>query len=179
MAAAVAMVRQRRAGRMQPIFRVLVNWVEERRVARAEDVDCLCDRLAGLPVFTVPVTGEDGERGGTLDVFVESNRALVDFLNIDCGIKLASRNESCTQRDIVSLGNNAYPDLGLDQIEVERRDLISPEKAIAILRHFLKTGEVIDLVRWPPDDWADEPRSEDAQAFCEPGPFLPDEEIPF
>jgi hypothetical protein len=138
---------------MQPLFRVFVNRTEERRTASARDVDFLCSHLAGLPVFAVHVTGEGGEQGGTLDVIVESGRALVGFLDIGRGIKLSSRDETCAQRGVVSLRNDAYPALELDQIEVHRRDLISPARALSILRHYLNTGEPIDLVRWPPDDW--------------------------
>lgn len=157
---------------MQPILRIVVNRTDERRVARPEDVDCLCSHLAELPVFTVHVADESGEIGPTLDVIVESGRALVDFLDIARGIKLASRDETCTQRGVVSLRNDAYPELKLDQIEVHCRDLISPERAISILRHYLNTGEVIDLVRWPPDDWDDWGDRESV-------PNLPSEDIPF
>ena len=37
---------------MQPIFRVVVNHREERRVATPDEADALCDELAKLPVFT-------------------------------------------------------------------------------------------------------------------------------
>jgi hypothetical protein len=167
---------------MQPVFHVVVNRLEERRVASAEDIDYLCNYLAGLPVFWVHVTGADGERGGALDVVVESNRALVAFLDIGRGIKLASRDETCTQRGIVSFRNDAYPDLELDQIEVHCRDVISPERALSILRHFLITGEAIDLVRWPPDDWdegGDPSHVDEARRLGEKGQCLPGEEIPF
>jgi hypothetical protein len=140
---------------MQPIFRVVVNWAESRTVACAEDVERLCSRLTGMPVFAVHVTGERGEIGPTLDVIVESGRSLVGFLDIECGVKQVSRNETCTERGIVSLRNDAYPELELDQIEVHRRDLISPDRAISILRHYLNTGATVDLVQWPPDDWDD------------------------
>jgi hypothetical protein len=37
---------------------------------------------------------------------------------------------------------------------VPHKTLISPERAIAILRHYLTTGELTDLVPYPPlDDW--------------------------
>jgi hypothetical protein len=38
-----------------PTFRVSVNRTEERLIAGADDIDCLCSRLAGLAVFTVHV----------------------------------------------------------------------------------------------------------------------------
>ena len=128
------------------------DWVQEHRVVSAEDADRLCGWLARCPAFTAHVNGSDGERGGTLDVVVESGRALVSFLDIGCGVKLASRNPDCTVRDVVSLRNDDYPELQLDQVEVERRDLISPEWAVAILRRFLASGEPTDLVVWPPED---------------------------
>lgn len=139
------------------MFRVLVNWAEEHPVASGDDVERLCGLLAGLPAFTAHATGPAGEGGPALDVIAESGRAVVSFLDIGRGVKLASRNPACPDRDIVSLANDAYPELQLHQIEVERRDLISPGWAVAILRHFLLTGEPIDLVPWPPDDWDDRP----------------------
>lgn len=139
------------------MFRVLVNWATEYSVASDDDAEQLCGVLAELPAFTAHTTGPDGERGPTPDVTVESGRGIVSFANMDRGIKLASRNSDCQARDIVSLRNDMYPALQLDQIEVERRDLIPRERAIAILRHFLTMGEPIDLVTWPPDDWNDLP----------------------
>jgi hypothetical protein len=139
------------------MFRVLVNWAEVHPVASGDEAERLCGMLAGLPAFTAHATGPAGESGPALDVIVESGSAVVDFLDIDRGVKLASRNSACSERDIVSLANDAYPELQLDQIEVERRDLISPSRAVAILRHFLLTGEPIDLVPWPPADWDDRP----------------------
>jgi hypothetical protein len=140
---------------MQPIFRVFVNRTDERQIMCAQDIDSLCGHVAELPVFTIHVVGEGGESGSTLDVIVESGRALVGFLDIRRGVKLASRDETCTQRAVVSLRNDDYPELQLDQIEVHQRDLISPTRAISILRHYLNTGEPIGLVRWPPDDWSE------------------------
>ena len=157
----------------------VVNWAEEHRITCADDVNMLLGRLAGLPAFTVHVTGQDGERGATLDVIVESDRGLVGYLDIARGIKLASRNPQCADRDTVSLANEEFPDLHLDQIEVERRDLISRDAAMSILRHYLKTGEVIDLIRWPPDDGADEALPEEPRPFCDRRPCPPDEDIPF
>jgi hypothetical protein len=154
------------------MFRVLVNWAEMRLIASGDDAERLCGLLAGLPAFTVHATGPAGESGPTLDVIVESDRGLVSFLDIDRGVKLASRNPACSERDIVSLANDSYPELQLDQIEVERRDLISPSRAVAILRHFLATGEPIDLVPWPPDDWDDRPAAPEPQT-------RQGEEIPF
>src|ERR1700730_69283 len=157
---------------MQPNFRVFVNRTEERAITCAQDVECLCSQLAGLSVFTVHVVSAVGEQGGTLDVIVESGRALVDFLDIGRDIKLASRDATCTQRGIVSLRNDAFRELELDQIEVRRRDLISPARALLILRHYLNTGEAIDLAPWPPDDWAESDNSELL-------PDQPGEEVPF
>lgn len=131
---------------------MLLNSAAEHRIASAEDADRLCVRLAQLPAFTAHVTGPDGERGGTLDVIVESGRALVSFLDIGRAVKLASRQPGCAARDIVSLRNDEIPELQFDQVEVERRDLISPEWAVAILRRFLASGEPTDLVVWPPED---------------------------
>jgi hypothetical protein len=157
---------------MQPIFRVLLNQTEERRVARLEDVDCLCSYIAGLGAFWAHVFCEDKEQGGTLDIIVESDRATVDFLDIGRGVKLASRDETCRQRGFVKLKNDAYPELELLDIEVQHRDLISRTHAISILRHYLITGQAIDLVRWPPDDW-------DEWGDSDVVPDPPGEEIPF
>jgi hypothetical protein len=156
------------------MLRVLVNWTEEYPVASGDAAERLCEWLAGLPAFTAHVTGPAGESGPTLDVIVESDRGLVDFLDINRGVKLASRNPACSDRDIVSLANDSYPELQLDQVEVGRCHLISPSRAVAILRHFLLTGEPIDLVPWPTEDWDDRPTAPDPQ------PQTPqDEEIPF
>jgi len=143
----------RRHIHMQPIFRVIVNRTEERPITCAQDIDRLCTELAGLPVFAVHIVGAGGEEGATLDVIVESGRAVVDFLDIGRGVKLASRDMTSTGRGVMSFRNDIYPELQLDQIEVHCRDLISPTRAIWVLRHYLNTGEPIDLVRWPPDDW--------------------------
>lgn len=137
------------------MLRVLVNWVEVYTIASGDDAERLCRSLAALPAFTAHATGPAGETGPTLDVFVESDRGLVEFGDIDCGVKQVSRNPDCKDRDIVSLRSGSYPELQLNQIEVERRDLISPKWAVGILRHFLTTGQAIDLVMWPPDDWGD------------------------
>src|SRR4051794_14707361 len=104
---------------MQPSFRVTLNSKEFRGVASVADVDRLIRELTGLPAFTVDVYTAPGEP--TLDIIVESDRALVNFLDVRSGVKLASRSETCTERDIVSLRNDAYPELELDQIDVERR----------------------------------------------------------
>jgi len=104
---------------------------------------------------------------------VESDSRLVSFGDFDRGVKLASRNPDCSERDIVSLRNDSYPELQLDQIEAERRDLISREWVIAILRHFLTTGEAFDLVTWPPDGWDDRPSAEQEPEMRQ------GEEIPF
>ncbi len=138
---------------MQPRCCVMLSWVEEIQITNQEDVASLCARLTEIPVFWVYVSSEEKNGRRTLDVIVESGRALVSFLDLDRGIKLASQNDACYQRGTTSLRNDGYPDLQLDQIEVHYRDLISPEPAIRILRHYLLTGEPIDLVNWPPDDW--------------------------
>jgi hypothetical protein len=55
---------------------------------------------------------------------------------------------------------------------VHLRDIIPVERALNILRRYLATGEVVDLVTWPSDDeleWGD--------VAAEPGPH--GEEIPF
>jgi hypothetical protein len=161
----------RRRGPMQPTFRVVVNRTDERRIAEPADIDRLCADLAGRPVFTADVLGERGYAGPTLDLIAESGRAHVFFLDIDRGIKRVSRDETCTQRGCVSLRNDAYPDLQLDQVEVHRRDLIPPARALAILRHYLATGEVVGLVSWPSED-------EDEWGDAEVTPDSPGEEIP-
>jgi hypothetical protein len=134
-------------------FRVIVNHIEMHSVECPEDVDRICNYLAHRPVFTIRATGNDGELGGALTVIVESGRAIVDFLDMSRGIKLASQDEACTQRGFVSLRNDAYPELELEQIEIQHRALIPPEHALSILRHDLATGEVVDLIPRPPDDW--------------------------
>ncbi len=159
---------------MQPIFHAVINrnWAQPRRIASPQDADCLCDGLAEMPAFTVAVTSEAGQNGATLDVFVESGRALVGFTDIGRSIKLVSRDEACTERGIVCLRNDAHPDLQLDQIEVHRRDLIAPAQAISILRHYLHTSEPTGLVPWPPDDW-------DQWGDSEFAPSPPQEDNPF
>ncbi|MGE3803355.1 MAG: hypothetical protein AB7K24_01635 [Gemmataceae bacterium] len=154
------------------MYCVFVNHSEEHVVASDDDAERLCGGLAELPAFTVNVIGPGGRTGPSLDVIVSSERGLVSFLDMERGVKLASRNPDCPERDIVRLRNEAYPELQLDQIEAERRDLISPRQAVAIMRHFLLTGEPIDLVPWPPDDWEDRPID------VEPG-LPPGEEVPF
>jgi hypothetical protein len=159
---------------MQPTFRVVVNRTDERFVARPEDADRLCADLAVRPVFTAFVIGERGLAGPTLDLIAESGRAHVFFLDLDRGMKLIARDETCTQRGVVSLRNDAYPELELDQVEVLWRNLIPPARALDILRHYLYTGEVVGLVSWPSDDedeWGD--------AGAAPDPDPPGEEIPF
>lgn len=73
-------------------------------------------------------------------------------MDMERQVKLVSRNHDCTERGIVSLRNDEYPDLELDQIELQRRSLILPEQAIAIFRHYLKAGQPVDLVPWPSPD---------------------------
>jgi hypothetical protein len=154
---------------MQPTFRVVVNRTDERRIAGLEDVDWLCADLAGRPVFTVDVLGERGYEGPTLDVIVESGRATVFYMDMDRGIKRIARDEACVRRGSVSLRNDAYPELELDQVEVHCRDIIPLERALHIVRRYLMTGEAVDLVHWPSDDeheWGDagarpEPPGED------------------
>jgi hypothetical protein len=157
---------------MQPTFNVVVNRADERRVAQPEDVDRLCADLAGRRVFTADVLGERRYGGATLDLIVQSGRAAVFYMDIDRGIKLISRDGTCTRRGTLSLRNDDYPELELDQVEVHWRDLISPERAISILRHYLFTGEAIELVRWPSDD-------EDQWGEAELAPEPPGEQIPF
>ena len=134
------------------MFRALVNGAEEHPIASREDADALCSRLTGLAAFAVHATGPGGERAGTLDVFVGSGHGLVSFLDTGRGIKLASREPGCSDRGLVWLRDDSCPELQGMNIEVERRDLISRENAVAILRRFLTSGEVADLVRWPPVD---------------------------
>lgn len=155
------------------MFRVLVNSAKEYAIASAGDAERLCVLLGELPAFTAHATGPAGPSGPTLDVVVESGRALVSFLDIERDVKMASRNTDCAARDIVSLRNDSYPELQLEQIEAERREFIAPSRALAMLRHFLTTAEAIDLVHWPPTDGEDIPA-----ARAEPI-ARPDEDIPF
>lgn len=157
---------------MQPTFRVVVNRTDERRIAGPEDIDRLCADLVARPVFTADVLGEHGYKGPTLDVIVESGRATIFYMDMDRGIKRISRDETCVRRQTVCLRNDAYPELELDQVEVHLRDIIPVDRALYILRQYLITGEVVDLVSWPSDDeleWGD--------AGVAPDP--PGEEIPF
>jgi hypothetical protein len=166
---------------MQPIFRVVVNYCEERRVSTALEADALCSELAKRPVFTGNAyTGQGIDP--CLDIIVESERAHVFYMDIARQVKLVSRNQKCIERGTVSLSNDEYPDLNLDLIEVQRRSLISPERAIAIFRHYLKTGQPIDLVPWPsPDEaeWDGDLTPDGVQPPDETGPVVPGEEIPF
>jgi hypothetical protein len=136
---------------MQPIFRVIVNQTAEYRVATAGEADSLCNQLAERPVFTANVHPEQG-CDPCLDIVVEAGRAHAFYLDIARQLKLVSRDQTCGQRGIVSLRNDAYPGLDLDQVTVQSRSLISPDRAIAILRHYLKTGEPTDMVPWPSPD---------------------------
>jgi len=158
---------------MQRTFRVVVNRTDERRIAGPEDIDRLCADLAARPVFTADVLGEHGYNGPTLDLIVETGRATIFYMDMDRGIKLGSRDEACIRRGSVSLRNDADPELELDQVEVHWRDIIPLERALTILRRYLATGEVVDLVSWP---------SEDEQELGDDG-VAPDptgeEEIPF
>lgn len=154
------------------MFSVLVNWAEIHTIASADDADRLCDLLAGFTAFTAHAVGPTGECGPTLDVAVVSGRGMASFLDMSRGVKLLSRDHACSDRTIVSLANDSHPGLQLDQIEGEQRDLISPSLAIAILRHFLATGEPTDLMPWPPEDWDDRPAATDV-------PEQSVEEIPF
>lgn len=157
---------------MQQPLRVVVNRTDERCIVRPDDIDRLCDDLAGRPVFTADVLGEGGYSGPTLNLIVESGRATVFFMDMDRGIKRISRDETCVRRQTVCLRNDAYPELELDQIEVHLRDIIPIERALNILRRYLATAEVVDLVKWPSEDeleWGD----------VVVAPELPGEEIPF
>lgn len=166
---------------MQPTFRVVVNRTSEHRIATSGEADALCNELAELPVFLADVyTGQGCDP--CLDVLVESGQAHTFYMDMARGIKLGSRDQTCTQRGIVSLRNDAYPELELDQMEVQRRSLISPDRAIAILRHYLKTGEPIDMVPWPsPDEseWDGEQTPDNVRLLAESGPRFTGEEIPF
>lgn len=126
-------------------------------------------------MFTIDVLGENGYKGPTLDIIVESGRATVFYSDMDRGLKRISRDEACVRRETVSLRNDAYPELQLDQIEVHLRDIIPVDRALNILRQYLNTGKVIDLVNWPSDDedeWGD--------ARLEPARWAgPDDDIPF
>jgi hypothetical protein len=157
---------------MQPTFRVVVNRTDEHRIAGPEDIDRLCDDLADRAVFTADVLGERGFEGPTLDIIVESGRATVFFMDMDRGIKRISRDEACLRRGSVCLRNDAYPELELDQVEVHLRDIISLERALFILRQYLATSEVVDLVSWPSHD-------EDEWGNAGVAPDPPGEEIPF
>jgi len=166
---------------MQPIFRVVVNQTSESHVATAEKANALCNELAERSVFTATVSAGQG-CDPSLSIIVESGRAHVFYLDMARQVKLVSRDQTCTARGIVSLRSDAYPELDLDQIEVQRRSLISPDRAIAILRHYLKTGDPIDMVPWPsPDEceWDGDLMPDDVQLLEESGPRFPGEEIPF
>jgi hypothetical protein len=73
------------------MFRVLVNGAKVHSVASADDAERLCGLLAGLPAFSVHATGQAGETGPALDVILVSGLALVSFLDIGLGVKLARR----------------------------------------------------------------------------------------
>ncbi len=166
---------------MQPIFRVVVNQTAEYRVATPERADALCNELAERPVFTADAYGGQG-CDPSLSIFVESGRAHAFYMDMARRVKLVSRDQTCIERGIVSLRNDAYPNLDLHLIEVQRRSLISPSRAIAILRHYLKTGEPIDLIPWPsPDEseWDGDLTPDNVQLLGETGPSFPGEEIPF
>jgi hypothetical protein len=157
---------------MQPTFCVVLNRTDERRIVGEEDIDRLCTDLVARAVFTIDVLSERAYKGPTLNVIVESGRATVFYMDMDRGIKRISRDEACVRRETVCLRNDAYPELELDQVEVHLRDIIPVDRALYILRQYLITGEVVDLVSWPSDD---EDEWGDAKATPDP----PGEEIPF
>jgi hypothetical protein len=129
-------------------------------------------RPAGRLVFRADVLSERGHEGPTLNVTVESGRAIVFYMDMDRGIKWISRDEACIRRGTVSLRNDAYPELELDQVEVHWRDIIPLERALFILRQYLATSEAVDLVGWPSDD-------EDEWGDAAVAPDHPGEETPF
>ena len=156
---------------MQPSFRVVIDHCIERRVSTAEEADALYNELAQRPVFTANAYSGSGI-DPSLDLIVESGRAHVFYIDRERQVKRASRDHNCTERGIVSLRNDEYPDLELDQIEFQCRALISSEQAIAIFRHYLKTGEPVDLVPWPsPDEqeWDGELTPDAVKPLDEPG----------
>lgn len=132
-------------------FHVVVNHSVEHLVDNAKSADRLCDELAKRSVFTARASIEP-ERDPSMELIVESGRAYVFYLHLEDEIKLTSRDASCMRRGTVSLRNDEYPELDLDQIELQYRALIPPARAIAIFRHFLKTGIAVELVPWPADD---------------------------
>jgi hypothetical protein len=141
---------------MEPIFRVRVNLTKDFPITTSGDADWLCDRLARRPVFVVAASREPTS-DPSLSVIVESGRAHVSYLNMGEGVKLESRDGTCTRRGFISLNNDDYPELELDQVEVSYRSIISPDRALSILRHFLRTGQPIDMVLWPSaddDEWS-------------------------
>lgn len=101
------------------------------------------------------------------------------YMDMKHQVKLSSRDEQCTERGIVSLRNDEYPDLELDQIELQRRSLISPERAIAIFRHCLKGGKPIGLVPWPAQDEDYWDGDLTPAAVPPPGETGSDQDIPF
>jgi hypothetical protein len=140
---------------MQPNLRVVIKPPDERQITGPEDIDRVCADLARLPAFTATFLGERGYEGPFLDVTFESGRAIVFYMDMDRGIERISRDHTCTRRGTVSLN---YPDLELDHVEVYWRDIIPLEQALAILRQYLSSGEIVDLVPWPSDDddeWGD------------------------
>jgi hypothetical protein len=140
---------------MQSALRVVVDHHDERLVNTADEADSLCSELAERPTFTASAYGGIGI-DPSLNIIVETGRAHAFYMDLERDVKSCSRDERCTERGYVSLRNDAYPELELGQIELQRRSLILPERAIAIFRHYLKSGQPIDLVAWPApdeDDW--------------------------
>jgi hypothetical protein len=100
-------------------------------------------------------------------------------MDMEHQVKLGSRDEQCTEPGYVSLRNDEYPDRELDQIALQRRSLISPERAIAIFRHYLKGGQAIDLVPWPAPDEAEWDGDLTPDAVPSLDDSVSDQDIPF
>ena len=78
-------------------------------------------------MFAADVMTERGYEGPILEVIAESGRAVVFYMDMDLGIKQVSRDETSVQREVVSFHNDAFPELELDQVEVQLRDIIPVE----------------------------------------------------
>jgi len=131
---------------MNYIAVVTINEDDCRYVRSEQDVEGLYHYIKKLPSFWLHASRFEGDE---LDVSVDANGAVVDYLDIKRAVKLISLSQSSVKKDIVRQRIEALPHM---ELETQRRHLIPLEKALDILRSFLKKGEPADMVSWPVDE---------------------------
>jgi hypothetical protein len=124
---------------------VTINDIENRYISSEQDAEELCRYLRQLPSFWLQATRFEGRE---LDVAVNTNGAMVSYLDIKHSVKMTSMDSTNPRKDIVRMRVSALPEL---ELETECCHLIPIEKGLDILRTFLVTGEPADMVSWPDD----------------------------